>query len=58
MIAERGRAGQSPQLPAAYVGAGGGPGLAGGQIFVKCWKHSQAASWSAKSVTSERFTAR
>jgi len=32
--------------------------LTGDQILVKCWKHSQAASRSAKSVTSERFTAR
>jgi hypothetical protein len=28
------------------------------QIFVKCWKHSQAASAPANAVTSERFTAR
>ncbi len=28
------------------------------QIFVKCWKHSQAASAPANAATSERFTAR
>jgi hypothetical protein len=57
MIAERGRSGQSRScLP--HTWSGRNPGLTGDQIFVKCWKHSQATSWPAKSETSERFTAR
>ncbi len=38
-----------------------GPGrrrVSHAQIFVKCWKHSQASSRPAKSAASERFTAR
>ena len=46
------------QLPPRLYGAGGVRGLTGAQILVKCWKHSQAMSWPAKSAASERLTAR